>query len=141
MHGKQAKISILLISGRAINTPYATQLWVLHENSELAEPQIWKASSKPTNSWKLFMIKMVPDQEDPKEWHLDTQEMTAKMKGIKYSLYLACTLAGLNCRSKNSGIQNHGTIEWFRYVYSPGNPLLQPLKAGLTSSYIFEVIY
>lgn len=71
LYGKQARLSILLISGKAYDTAYATQLWGLHERCGLVEPQVWKTQSKPTNSRKLFMVEMVADQEDPEQWHLN----------------------------------------------------------------------
>lgn len=66
-YGKQAKLSILLISGKAYNTAYATQLCILHERYGLVETQVWRTPSKSANSGKLFMMKMVSDQEDPEQ--------------------------------------------------------------------------
>lgn len=47
------------------------------------EPQVWKTSSKPTDSNKIFIIKMGSDQEEPEQQHLNIQEVAKKMKGGK----------------------------------------------------------
>lgn len=44
MYGKQAELSIPLITGKAYNTAYITQLWEHHERCGLVELTIWKTS-------------------------------------------------------------------------------------------------